>query len=65
MPRDIHAQTAQLLNQSPHFGAVGGNLLGNLGAADDNRSALHQQTHNAAETEIGSLWLVRCGRFDP
>ena len=65
MTRHINAEAAQLLNQAPYFGAVGGNLVCDLSAADNNRGVLHQQAHDPTETEIGGLWLVRRERFRP
>src|ERR1700680_31327 len=56
--RHVNPQTAQLLNQTPHFGAVGGDFLGDFSSADDDGSVLHQQAHDAAESEIGRLGLV-------
>ena len=53
---NIYTQTAQLLNQSPHLGASGGNFLRNLGPADDHSGVFHQQPHNAAQTIIG--WML-------
>jgi hypothetical protein len=52
-----------LLNQTPYFGTIGRDFLGNLGSAGDHGSVLHQQTHDAAEPEVGGLWLVRCWQF--
>ncbi len=65
MARNIHTQAPQLLNQTPDFGAVGRNLLGDLGSADHHSGVFHQQTDDAAQPEIGRLWLVRRGCFGP
>ena len=59
MSRDIDSEPAQLLNQSPHFGAARRNLLADLGPADDDRSVLHEQTYDAAKPHVRGLMFVR------
>ena len=61
----IDAEAAQLLNQPPDLGTIGGNFLSDLGAADDDRGVLHQQAHDAAEAEVGGLRLMCGGRRGP
>ena len=60
MASDIHAQSAQLLNQTPYFGSTGSNLFGNLGAAGDNSGMAHQQPNDAAQPNIGRFVYGRC-----
>ena len=55
MARDINAQAAKLLNQTPDFGTSGADFVGDLRAADDHRSVVGQQADNAAETSVGFL----------
>ena len=58
---DVHAEAAQLLNQAPDFRAVGGDFLGDLGAADDDGGVLHEQAHDAAEAHIGGCGWCGAG----
>ena len=62
MSRHIHAQPAKLLNEPPDFCAVRRNLLRDLRSAHHDRRMLHQQPHEAAETNVGRLF-VRRGRL--
>ena len=48
MSRDIDAKPAQLLNQSPYFGATGSNFGGDFCATCDNGGVSHEQTYDAA-----------------
>jgi len=52
MSSDIHAQPTQLLNQPPDLGAVRGNFLRDFGSAHYDRRVVHQQAHDAAETNV-------------
>src|SRR5271169_1043199 len=52
MSGNVDAQAAQLLNQAPNFRAAGADLFGNLRAADDNDSVVHEQAHDAAEADV-------------
>jgi hypothetical protein len=49
---DVDSKASQLLDETPDFRAVGGNLLRDLGAAYDDGGVLHEQAEDAAETEI-------------
>jgi hypothetical protein len=62
---DIDTKAAKLLDQTPDFRAVRGNLLGNLGAAHHDGRVLHQQAHDATEAQVSGLRLVRRGHFGP
>ena len=67
MPGDLNSQRAQLLHQTPDFGAASANLVGNLGAAHDHGSVIHQQAHNPPQTQIRPLrrrlvWSRRLAR---
>src|SRR5271163_3852828 len=55
MPRDIHTQPAQLLNEPPDFRPARPHLLGNLGAADDDGRVAHKQANNMPQANIGRL----------
>jgi hypothetical protein len=59
MPGNIHAQTPQLLNQSPHLGSAGPDFVRNLGAAGDNGSVIHQEPNNASQAHVRSLMRGR------
>jgi hypothetical protein len=54
-----------LLNQTPYLGTSRRDFLGDLGSANNDSSVLHQQTHDAAQPQIGGLWLVRGWSFSP
>src|SRR5450631_1103313 len=55
MPSDIHAQRAQLLNQSPNFRPARSDLFRNLRAADNNGSVAHEQADDAAQANVCRL----------
>ena len=55
MPGDLNSQRAQLLNQAPDLGAAGADLVGDLGAADDDGGVVHQQPYNPPQTQIRPL----------
>ena len=55
MPGNLNSQRAQLLHQPPDLGAAGADLVGNLGAADDDGGVVHQQPHNSSEAQIRLL----------
>ena len=55
MPGNFDSQRAQLLYQTPHLGAARTNLVGNLGAAHDHGSVVHQQAHNPPQAQIRPL----------
>ena len=55
MTSHVNSQPPQLLDQAPNFGAAGGNVLGNLSAADDNGGVLHEGVHNPPQAKIGLL----------
>ena len=55
MPGNFNSQSAQLLYQAPHFGAARTNLVGDLGAAHDHGSVVHQQTHNPPQAQVRPL----------
>jgi hypothetical protein len=62
MPGNFNSQTAQLLYQAPHLRAARTNLVGNLGAAHDHGSVVHQQAHNPPQAQVSPLWRGSCGR---
>src|SRR6266404_3253285 len=55
MSSNIHAQSAQLLNQPPNLRPARPYFFGNLRAADDNRSVTHEQAHDAAQANVRRL----------
>jgi hypothetical protein len=55
MPRYIHSQASQLLNQTPDLGTVGRNLLRDLRATRHDCRVLHQQAHDSAQADVGGL----------
>jgi len=61
MTRHIHAQPAQLLDQSPYFRAVGRDLLRNFRPADYDGRVLYQQADDAAKTDVCELLVWRNG----
>ena len=63
MARHIHAQAAQLLNQTPDFRAMARNLLRNLRPAHHHGSVLHEQAHDAPQAQIGGVGLMRRQRL--
>ena len=62
MSGNIDTEAAQLLNQSPDFGTIGRNLLRDFRAAYHDGCMLHQEAHDAAETNVGGL-LMGCGSY--
>ena len=52
MARNVDAQPAKLLNQTPDFGSRAGDFLRNFGAADDDGRVLRQQAHDASEAHV-------------
>src|SRR5215471_6876093 len=63
MSGNVDAEVTQLLHQSPHFGSRGTNLLGDLGAADNDRGIAHQEADDASEASIGLLGRDTLGSF--
>ena len=61
VPRHIHAEAAQLLNQPPHLGAVRRNLLRDLRSTHYHRRVFCQQAQDAAQANIRGL-VLRSGR---
>ena len=59
MSCDIDAQAAQLLDKAPYLGTVGGNLLGDFGAADYDGWVLHQEMHDAAKADVSGVVSFR------
>ena len=55
MSRNIDAQRSQLLDEPPHFRAAGPKLLGNLGAAGDDRRVADEQTDDPPQANVGRL----------
>src|ERR1700692_3048566 len=50
-----HTQAAQLLDESPDFGTVGGNFLRNLGSAHNHRRVLHEEAEDPAKADVGGI----------
>src|SRR5271165_5911468 len=57
MASNLDTQAAQLLNQAPDFGTIGRDFLRDLGSAHHDGGVLHQQAHDAAETNVGGLFV--------
>jgi len=52
MAGDVHSQRAQLLDQAPDFRAAGSDLVGDLGAADDDGCVPGEQADNASQARV-------------
>jgi hypothetical protein len=52
MTGNVDAKLAQLLNQSPYFGAAGADLSRDLGSAYDDGGMGNKQTHDAPQSGI-------------
>ena len=65
MPRDLNSQRAQLLNQSPDLRAIGADLVGDLGAADDDGGVVHEQPDDPPQAQIRPLRRRLCGAGAP
>src|SRR5215470_17180984 len=52
MPLDLDAERAQLLDQSPHFGAPSADLFADLGAAHHYHRMIHEHTHDSSQARI-------------
>ena len=53
MSHDLHSQLPQMLNGAPNLRARRAQLLGNAGAADDQRRILAQEANNVTKTRVG------------
>jgi hypothetical protein len=62
MSCDVDTQRAQLLDESPDFGATGTKFGRELGAADHDRGVAGKQAHDAAKADVG--FLPRRGAAD-
>jgi hypothetical protein len=65
MSGHVYSQAAQLLNEAPDFGAVGGNVLRDLGPAHDHRGVSHEQAHDLAKADVGTLYPRLVGLRTP
>ena len=52
VPSDADTQFPQVLHRAPHFGARGTQLLGDAGAADDQRRIVAQQPNDMAKPGV-------------
>ena len=53
MSGDLHSECAQLLYQTPNFGTIRANFLGQLRPADYNCRVVHQYANNATQAGVG------------
>src|SRR5579884_3400503 len=52
---NVNTETAQLLDQAPHFGPAGADLISDFGTAHDDRSVIAQRANDATEALVGGL----------
>lgn len=59
---DFHSELAQVLHQSPDFGATGPKLRSKLGSAYDDRRMVNENSYDASQMNI-ALWAGRWWRL--
>src|SRR5260370_12213855 len=66
MPGDADAQTAQLLDETPHRGTRDANLVGDLGAAHHHHGMVGEKTNDTPQALVGApVGRQALGHCDP